>query len=170
VGVWSPFDDRLPFAAAMQAEMTVPVAAGTTPEDTARGADLIVLVTSSEEPVLELDWVRPGALVVSVGACRPTHREMSPALVADARLFVDARDAALTESGDIVCGIAEGRFAPAHVRGELGDVLLGRVAPREAPADRVIFKSLGLAVEDVTAADAALRRAIDTGLGTAWDF
>lgn len=170
VRVWSPFDDRLPFAAAMQAEMAVPVAAGITAAETARDADLVVLVTSSTEPVVELDWVRPGALVIAVGACRPAHREMAPALVADARVFVDARDAALAESGDIVCGIAEGRFGPAHIRGELGDVLLGRVAPREARADRVIFKSLGLAVEDVTVADIALRRALDAGLGTPWDF
>jgi ornithine cyclodeaminase len=170
VRVWSPFEDRLPFVAAMQAEITVPVAAGTTAADTARDADLIVLVTSSTEPVLALDWVRPGALVIAVGACRPTHREMDPALVAGARVFVDARDAALVESGDIVCGIAQGRFGPGHVRGELGDVLLGRIAARDAPADRVIFKSLGLAVEDVTVADVAYRRALETGLGTSWSF
>jgi len=170
VRVWSPYEDRLTFVQAMQTELTVPVAAGTTAADTARDADLIVLVTSSTEPVLALDWVRPGALVVAVGACRPTHREMDPALVAGARVFVDARDAALVESGDIVCGIAEGRFGADHVRAELGDVLLGRVVARDAPADRVIFKSLGLAVEDVTVADVAYRRALETGLGTTWSF
>ena len=170
VRVWSPYEDRLTFVPAMQTELIVPVAAGTTAADTARDADLIVLVTSSTEPVLALDWVQPGALVIAVGACRPTHREMDPALVAGARVFVDSRDAALVESGDIVCGIAEGRFGSGHVRAELGDVLLGRVVARDAPADRVIFKSLGLAVEDVTVADVAYRRALDTGLGTTWSF
>ena len=170
VRVWSPYEDRLTFVPAIQTELTVPVAAGTTAADTARDADLIVLVTSSTEPVLALDWVQPGALVIAVGACRPTHREMDPALVAGARVFVDARDAALVESGDIVCGIAEGRFGADHVRAELGDVLLGRVEARDTPADRVIFKSLGLAVEDVTVADVAYHRALETGLGTTWSF
>jgi len=172
VRVWSPLDDCQPFAASMRAELDsrIDVAAGTSADATARDADLIVLVTSATEPVLALEWVRPGAMVVAVGACRPTHRELDPALVADARVFVDSRDAALVESGDIVCGIAEGRFGPGHVRGELGDVLLGQLAAREAAGDRVIFKSLGLAVEDVTVADVACRRALDMGLGTAWSF
>src|SRR2546423_6680755 len=74
------------------------------------GADLIVLATSSPTPVIESGWVKPGAHVMSVGACRPTQREMDPALVARARLFVDSRTAALVESGDVVLGIREGRF------------------------------------------------------------
>ena len=69
------------------------------------GADIVVLVTSSPAPVLENGWVKPGAHVISVGACRPTQREMDPALVARARLFVDSRAAALVESGDVVLGI-----------------------------------------------------------------
>ena len=81
------------------------------------GADIIVLVTSSPTPVLENGWVKPGAHVISVGACRPTQREMDPALVARARLFVDSRAAALVESGDVVLGIQEGRFgAGSHRR------------------------------------------------------
>src|SRR5207247_3599722 len=71
------------------------------------GADIIVLVTSSPTPVIESGWVKPGAHVISVGACRPTQREMDPALVARARVFVDSRAAALVESGDVVLGIQE---------------------------------------------------------------
>ena len=131
------------------------------------GADLIVLATSSPTPVLENGWVKPGAHVISVGACRPTQREMDPALVARARLFVDSRAAALVESGDIVLGIQEGRFTAAHVVAELGE-LLAHVTPyeRRSDAEVTIFKSLGLAVEDVTAADLAYRRAVERGIGT----
>jgi alanine dehydrogenase len=172
VRAWSPLDDREPFADAMRAELggRLAIDAGAGPDATARDADLVVLVTSATEPVLARAWVRPGTLVIAVGACRPSHRELDPALVAGSRVFVDSRDAALAESGDIVCGIAEGRFGPAHLRGELGEVLLGRVAVREAAGDVVIFKSLGLAVEDVTVADVACRRALETGLGTTWSF
>jgi len=128
------------------------------------GADIIVLVTSSPVPVLEDGWVKPGAHVISVGACRPTQREIDPALTARARLFVDSRAAALVESGDVVLGIQEGRFGADHIAGEIGEVVNG--APgRRSDSEITIFKSLGMAVEDVTAADLAYRRAVERGVG-----
>jgi alanine dehydrogenase len=130
------------------------------------GADIIVLVTSSPTPVLENGWVKPGAHVISVGACRPTQREMDPALVARARLFVDSRAAALVESGDVVLGIQEGRFGPDHIVAELGELLADEtLARRRGDTEVTIFKSLGLAVEDVTAAELAYRRAAERGIG-----
>ena len=130
------------------------------------GADIIVLVTSSPTPVLESGWVKPGAHVISVGACRPTQREMDPALVARARLFVDSRAAALVESGDVVLGIQEGRFTAEHIVAELGELLGEATASgRRSDAEVTIFKSLGLAVEDVTAADLAYRRAVERNVG-----
>ena len=130
------------------------------------GADLIVLATSSPTPVLENGWVKPGAHVISVGACRPTQREMDPALVARARLFVDSRAAALAESGDVVMGIQEGRFTAEHIVAELGELLAdSSLSGRRSDAEVTVFKSLGLAVEDVTAADLAYRRAVERGLG-----
>jgi alanine dehydrogenase len=128
------------------------------------GADLIVLATSSRTPVIENGWVKPGAHVMSVGACRPTEREMDPALVARARLFVDSRAAALVESGDVILGIQEGHFGADHIVAELGEVVNGATG-RQTPADITVFKSLGLAVEDVMAADLAYRRAFERGIG-----
>jgi alanine dehydrogenase len=128
------------------------------------GADLIVLVTSSPTPVLESGWVKPGAHVISVGACRPNQREMDPELVARGRLFVDSRAAALVESGDVVLGIQEGRFTADHILAEIGELVNG-AAGRRSQTDITIFKSLGLAVEDVTAADLAYRRAVEQGIG-----
>jgi alanine dehydrogenase len=146
--------------------VSTPLRATATAEEAVRGADLIVLVTSSPTPVIEEAWVLPGAHVVCVGACRPDQREMPPALVARARLYVDSRAAALVESGDVVLGMADGLFGADHVRGELGEVLLGRVAGRAADDDITIFKSLGMAVEDVVAADLVFRRAVVAGVGT----
>ena len=132
------------------------------------GADIIVLVTSSPTPVIENGWVKPGAHVISVGACRPTQREMDPALVARARLFVDSRAAALVESGDVVLGMQEGRFGADHIVAELGELLAGTApAGRRSDTEVTVFKSLGLAVEDVTAADLAYRRAVEQGVGQA---
>ncbi|MGH9202355.1 MAG: ornithine cyclodeaminase family protein, partial [Vicinamibacterales bacterium] len=100
------------------------------------------------------------------GACRPDQREMPPALVARARLFVDSKAAAIVESGDVVQGMAEGRFEQDHVRGELGELVRGRARGRTGDSEITIFKSLGMAVEDVVAADLAFRRAVETGVGT----
>jgi alanine dehydrogenase len=128
------------------------------------GADVVVLVTSSPTPVVESGWVKPGAHVISVGACRPNQREMDPVLVARARLFVDSRAAALVESGDVVLGMQERRFGADHIVAEIGELIAGAAA-RRSDTEVTIFKSLGLAVEDVTAADLAYRRAIERNVG-----
>ena len=136
-----------------------------TAEAAVRGADVIVLVTASSNPVFESAWVKPGACVISVGACRPTQREMDPELVARGRLIVDSRAAALKESGDVVQGIREGRFAESHVAAELGEVVQNPKLGRTSADEITIFKSLGMAVEDVAAANLAYRRAQESGKG-----
>lgn len=167
VRVWSPrASSRERFVGEMAGHVPVAVRATETAEAAVRGADLIVLATSSTTPVIRDEWVDPGAHVVSVGACRPDQREMDPVLVARARLYVDSRAAALVESGDVVMGVADGLFAASHVRGELGEVVLGRADGRRTDGDVTVFKSLGMAVEDLVAADLVLRRAVETGAGT----
>jgi ornithine cyclodeaminase len=125
-----------------------------------------VLVTSSATPVIEDAWVSDGAHVVCVGACRPNQQEMPPALVKRSRLYVDSKDAAVVEAGDVVMNIASGLFDKSHIVGELGELVLGRIEGRTSPRDVTVFKSLGMAVEDVVAADLVLRRAVETGAGT----
>lgn len=130
---------------------------------------MVVLVTASARPVIEDAWVKPGACVISVGACRPAEREMDPELVTRGRLIVDSRAAALKESGDIVHGIREGRFGEDHIAAELGQVVANAQLGRKSEAEVIIFKSLGLAVEDVAAADLVYRRARETGRGATID-
>jgi ornithine cyclodeaminase/alanine dehydrogenase-like protein (mu-crystallin family) len=167
VRVWSPnARSRQRFISDMSGEVSARLHDSPTAQDAVEGADLIVLATSSPTPVIEDDWVSPGAHVVSVGACRPDQREMPPKLVARARLFVDSRAAALLESGDVVIGLKEERFAEAHIAGELGDLVLGRVSGRASDDEITIFKSLGMAVEDVVSADLVFRKALETGAGT----
>jgi ornithine cyclodeaminase len=127
------------------------------------------LATNSVTPVIESDWVSNGAHVIAIGACRPTQREIDPALVARARLVVDSRAAALQESGDIVQTIAEGRIAAGHIAAELGDIAAGRASGRTDPQQVTLFKSLGLAIEDVTAAAIAYRRACENNSRIALD-
>ena len=166
VTVWSPNQERRDQFVADAAPAPYSLAAVDHAGEAVVGADIIVLVTSSPTPVLENGWVKPGAHVISVGACRPTQREMDPALVVRARLFVDSRAAALVESGDVVLGIQEGCFTAAHVVAELGELLADAATPaRRSDTEVTVFKSLGLAVEDVTAADLAYRRAVERNVG-----
>lgn len=166
VRVWSPNPaSRARFVEDMAGHMSAHLVNSDGARQAVDGADLIVLATSSPTPVLEDDWVAPGTHVVSVGACRPDQREMAPALLARARLFVDSRAAALVESGDVAMGIKEGHFTEAHIAGELGAVVLGRLEGRTANDQITVFKSLGMAVEDVVTADLVFRRAIESGAG-----
>jgi ornithine cyclodeaminase/alanine dehydrogenase-like protein (mu-crystallin family) len=125
-------------------------------EAAVRGADVIVLVTASDAPVFEDAWVKRGAHVISVGACRPHQKEMDPALVARSRLFVDSRAAAVKESGDVIAA------GEKHIVAELGEAS----AMRQSADEITVFKSLGLAVEDVVAAHLALERAKQQNRGT----
>jgi alanine dehydrogenase len=134
-------------------------------EEAVRGADVIALVTASREPVLFKSMVPAGAHICAVGACRPDQREMDTALVRSGRLFVDSRTGALAEAGDIVIPIKEGAIDAAHIAGEIGDVCGGRVQGRRETGEITIFKSLGMAVEDVAAAHLAFERASERGLG-----
>jgi len=161
VRCWSPTEANLrKFAAANPGVRTAASA-----EEAVRGADVIVIVTSSLVPVVQNEWVNAGACVISVGACRPNQREMDPKLVARGRLIVDTRAAALRESGDVVMAMAEGYFGPEHVAAELGEVVAGRAPGRISADDVTIYKPLGMAVEDVAAARLAYSRACAAGKG-----
>lgn len=144
-------------AAALRAEQSA--------EDAVRDADIIVLVTASPEPVLFDGWVREGAHICAIGACRPTQREMDAALVRRAELYVDSRQGALAEAGDVVLAIRDGAIDAGHIRGELGEVVSKTVTARSDPGRVTIFKSLGMAVEDVAAAQLAYSKARSAGLG-----
>jgi ornithine cyclodeaminase/alanine dehydrogenase-like protein (mu-crystallin family) len=166
VRVWSPTPDhQMAFITEMEATTETKLVGSDSAERAVHGADLIVLATSASEPVVRNEWVASGAHVISVGACRPHQREMDPALIRRGRFFVDSRAAALVESGDVVMGIQHGEFSPSHVIGELGEVLAGKVAGRRSPREITIFKSLGLAVEDIAAADLVYRKAIEGDVG-----
>lgn len=166
VRVWSPTAaHRVRFAREAEKKLSMLVRTAESAEEALDGADLIALVSSSREPVARSAWVQDGAHVCAVGACRPDQREMDSELVARGRLFVDSRTAALAEAGDIVLPIREGRFTADHIAGELGEVVTGQVTGRTSASEVTIFKSLGMAVEDVTAAHLAFEKALARGLG-----
>jgi alanine dehydrogenase len=166
IRVWGRQPDRAAaLALELKPRLRCRIDAVPSPEHAADGADVIALVTASREPVLRRAWVRDGAHICAVGACRPDQREMETAVVKDARVFVDSRAGALAEAGDLVIPINEGAFDAAHIAADLGDVFGGRAEGRRSAAEITVFKSLGMAVEDVAAARLAFERASERGLG-----
>jgi ornithine cyclodeaminase/alanine dehydrogenase-like protein (mu-crystallin family) len=134
-------------------------------EAAVRGADVVATVTASPQPVLQRAWVKAGAHINAVGSSIPSTREIDTATMTAARLFVDRRESALNEAGDVLIAMREGAFTADHIQAELGDVIVGRDTGRQSATELTLFKSLGLAVEDVAAAAFILKRAQETGVG-----
>jgi len=171
VRAWSPSaEHRDGFVAHVRDTVGLPARAADSAAAAVRGADLIVLATSSRTPVIDDADVSPGAHIVAVGACRPDQREMPTALIARARVCVDSRAAARHEAGDLLIPLRDGAISEMHFNHELGDVIAGRVTGRDHARQITIFKSLGLAVEDMIAADLAVARAQSAGLGQTFSW
>ena len=166
VRVWSPRQEsRERFAREMQPHCSAPITPAVSAAEAVRGANIIALVSASREPVVRSEWIADGAHVCAVGACRADQRAMDSALVCGARVFVDSRIGALAEAGDVVIPLKEGAFGKDHITGELGELAAGKIAGRQQQHQVTIFKSLGMAVEDVAAAQLAMTRATEKGLG-----
>jgi ornithine cyclodeaminase len=155
---------------AEEASAPFPVDAAQSADAAVQDVDVIVTVTSSREPVLRREWIADGTHINAIGASIPTSRELDTATVAAATLFVDRRESTENESGDYLMPLHEQAIGPEHIRAELGEVLIGAHPGRTSPDEITIFKSLGLAVEDLAAAEYAVRRAREAGVGTEVQF
>ena len=139
-------------------------------EEALRDADVVCTTTTSREPIVQRDWLKPGAHVNAVGSSIPTTRELDTQTLAAAALFVDRRESTLNESGDYLFAASDGAIGPEHIRAELGEVLAGTAEGRRSADELTVFKSLGLAVEDLACAEFLLRRAREDGAGTEVEF
>jgi ornithine cyclodeaminase/alanine dehydrogenase-like protein (mu-crystallin family) len=139
---------------------------GGSAEEAVRGADVVCTCTTSAGPVVQHEWLAPGTHVNAVGASVPTSRELEEETIRAATLVVDRRESALNEAGELLIpGFGEERIAA-----ELGEVLTGAHPGRTSDDELTVFKSLGLAVEDLAAAELVVRLAREQGAGTEVDF
>ncbi len=141
-----------------------------TARDAVKGADVVVTATSSPTPVLELEWIAEGAHVNAVGASTLSTQELTPETVAATALFADSRESLHNEAGEYREALERGLIGADHVRAELGEVLAGLRPGRLSEQEITVFRSLGLAVEDLAAAQQAVRTAMRLGIGTAMHF
>jgi len=167
VRAWSRRPEHVrAFAQRAERSLGLKVEAAPSAREAVRGADLVCTVTSSREPVLEGEWLSPGTHVNAVGASLATARELDTAAVVRASLFVDRRESALKEAGDFLIPRREGAIDDGHIRAELGELLLGSRPGRQSDSEITVFKSLGLAVEDVASARLIYDNAVEAGAGT----
>jgi ornithine cyclodeaminase/alanine dehydrogenase-like protein (mu-crystallin family) len=136
-----------------------------TARDAVTAADVICTTTSATEPVLFGEWLSPGAHVNAVGTSQPHARELDSAVVVRSRLYVDRRESALKEPGDILTPIKNGEIGPDHIIAEVGEVLTGKAPGRRSDSDITLFKSLGLAIEDLASAQFLYTEALRTNTG-----
>lgn len=154
----------------MQPQFPFPIEAVETVEGAVRGADVIVTATTSREPVIKREWISAGAHINAIGTFSPKAREIDTATMVAASVFVDRRESALNEAGDYLIAAQEGAIGPEHIRGELGDVLTGGQPGRTSPAEITLFKSLGLGIEDLAAAEYVYKKAQEQNSGTWVEF
>jgi ornithine cyclodeaminase/alanine dehydrogenase-like protein (mu-crystallin family) len=154
------------FAEDMSARLGIPVLAASSAVDALAGAQVVCTATTSPVPVFEDQDLVAGVHINAVGSWRPQTAEIPTDTVCRARVFVDHRVAALEEAGDLLMPLREGRITAEHIRPELGELIASRAAGRQTSDEITLFKSVGLAVQDLFAAARALKNARRLGIGT----
>lgn len=167
IRVWSRNHDHAQRFVLQQGEgCNVEIYAVKDAQEAVEGADIICTVTASRTPVLLGNWIRPGAHINAVGAFGPTARELDTTAVVRSALFVDRKESAVNEAGDYLIPLNEGKIGPGHILGELADLLSGKVEGRTSADQITLFKSMGLAVEDLASAHYLYEKAVGKGIGT----
>jgi ornithine cyclodeaminase/alanine dehydrogenase-like protein (mu-crystallin family) len=161
-----PAESAAEFAERESRRIGLPVEAVATAEEAVAGADLICTTTTSHEPVVLGRWVSPGAHVTAVGAYNPAARELDSELVVKARLYADRRESLLSEAGEFLIPKGEGLIGDEHIVGEIGEVLTGKAPGRGSPEQVTLFKSLGIAIEDLASAHRIYEICKERELGT----
>jgi ornithine cyclodeaminase len=166
VRAWSPHRERLQAFADDATAAGVKIEICESAREAVENADIVCTVTASAEPVLAGEWLSPGAHVNAVGSSVPGNRELDSAAVQRARLFVDRRESTRAEAGDYLIPLREGVIGEDHIVAEIGELVAGLATGRRAPDEITLFKSLGLAIEDLAAARWIHQQAVATGAGT----
>jgi ornithine cyclodeaminase len=157
-------------AAEMQHKLPFAIESVGTNEEAVRNVDIIVAATSSQEPVIKRDWIADGAHINGIGTHSPHSREIDSGTMAAARVFTDRRESLLNEAGDYLLAAKEGAITPESVLGEIGELVIGTKPGRTSRSEITLFKSLGLAIEDVVCAEYLFRKAKSENIGAWVDF
>jgi len=163
-------DRKKSYCRKMSSALEFDVQPAESPEEASRNSDIIVCASTSKTPLLDRKWLAPGTHINAIGSHAPNAREVDSATILSSKLVVDSREAVLKEAGDIITPIKEGIITASHIWAELGEIVIGRKAGRTADQEITLFKSVGLAFQDISTADLAYRHAIRRNIGTSVDI
>ena len=164
------FEHAQKFVAEMRRDFSFALEPVETVEQALEDADLIVTATTAAEPIVRREWISPGAHLNLVGSSTPAAREVDSETMVAASLFVDRRESTINEAGDYLLAVRDGAIGPKHIRAEIGEVLKGDQPGRTSPEEITVFKSLGLGIEDLFAAEYLYRSAKELNVGTWVEF
>ncbi|HEX2929733.1 MAG TPA: ornithine cyclodeaminase family protein [Candidatus Binatia bacterium] len=150
----------------MEMEIGTAIEVAENAEAAVRNAEIVITVTTAKEPILKSDWLKPGAHINAVGSHRPDLREIDGATLARAKIVVDSREAIMAECGDILLALKEKSITPNAIHAEIGEVLAGAKSARISVDEITLYKSVGIAIQDVAAAALVYRKASQLGVGT----
>ena len=150
----------------MRMALPFPIEPMTSVSEALQDADLIVTATSARQPVIKREWISAGAHINAIGTYSPQAREIDSATMAAARIFTDRRESALNEAGDYLLAAAEGVIGPENIIAEIGELLLRKKPGRTSYDDITLFKSLGLAIEDMVCAEYLFEKAQTENVGS----
>jgi len=148
------------FAEEMSRKLKVEIEVVGTAREAVEKADIICTATTSNTPVIKREWLKPGVHINAIGAYTPNMREIDTETIIDAKVVVDMKEAALSEAGDIIIPIREGRYSEEKIYAELGEIVSGVKPGRTSDEEITVFKSVGLALQDNAAVYALLRKYI----------
>lgn len=163
-------DHALQLVREMQEKVSFPIEPVASNEAAVRDADIVVTATSANEPVLKREWIADGAHLNAIGTHSPQSREIDTATMAAARIFTDRRESILNEAGDYLLAAQEGAVTADSIIAEIGELVIGTKSGRSSTTEITLFKSLGLAIEDVVCAEYLFRKATAENAGTWIDF
>ncbi|WP_312118240.1 ornithine cyclodeaminase family protein [Brevibacillus reuszeri] len=154
VYVWDRrLESAVKFSKEMSEKFDISIVPCPTSEEAVKHADIICTVTAAKEPVLFGSHVKKGTHINAVGSCTPDCRELDTELIKACKLYTDRMESAIHEAGDYLIPLREGAIDEQHIMGEIGDILVGRISGRQDREEITVFEALGLAVEDLAAAD-----------------
>ena len=149
----------------LEPEVGIKIEAVETAEQAIRNVDLLVTVTTAKEPIVRVDWLKPGVHINAIGSHRPDLREIDGATMKRAKVFVDSREAILAECGDVLLAIKEGAITEGHIAAEIGEVLAGKKAGRTNAGAITLYKAVGIAIQDVATAKLIYQTAVEKKVG-----
>jgi len=158
------------FCQEMQDKHGIPFKRANSIEEAVRIADVLTLATSAKDPIINGDWLKPGCHINGIGSHAPAMREIDEKTVMKARIIADQKSACLAEAGDFIIPIKEGKISEDNIIGDLGGVVSGKIAARTSPEEITLFKSVGLAIQDISTAFAVYQLAKEKGIGKEFNF